>query len=120
MTEKPITDRELDILLKDSREEVEDRGFSRSVMKRIRSHSLILSLIPVLSGSLGALIVLAVFPQDGFSSLINRLTDPLFSVSGTHSSELLMFLASYGIKPSLLWILVTIPISILPFALHQE
>ena len=120
MSEKQLTDKELDSLLLASRQVVEDLGFSEAVIKRLKKRSLAVPLIPAISGALGILIVMSVLPQGEFSSIIERVTESLFSITGTPSRDLLVFLASYGIEPSLIWVFLVVPLSILPFALHQE
>ena len=115
-----ISDKELNKLLRSSGVKIEDAGFSAAVIKRLHRRKIISGLIPVVSGSIGALITLTALPKEWLPSLLLRLTDPVFDVSRSDSSELLMFLASYGIEPSLFWIFLAVPLFVLPFALQQE
>lgn len=120
MDNKTISDRELDNLLVASRRQVPDDGFSPRVVRRLRRRTILSSLIPLFSGSIGALIVIAALPSGWIPSVLHRMTDPIFDASKTNSSELLIFLASYGIEPSLFWIFLVVPLFILPFALQHE
>ena len=120
MNKDQLSDSQLDSLLRASVPGIEDNGFSASVMKRIRRRRILAAMIPVTLGSIGALITLAGVSGKGLSSFMLRLADPLFVPSGTDSGGLLMFLASYGIEPSLFWLFLAVPLLIVPFALQQE
>lgn len=120
MNRDHLSDSQLDSLLRASAPGIEDNGFSASVMKRIRRRRILAAMIPVTLGCIGALITLAGVSGKGLSSFMLRLADPLFDPSGTDSGGLLMFLASYGIEPSLLWLFLAVPLFIVPFALQQE
>ncbi len=120
MDDKTISDRELDNLLAASGRRIEDAGFSRSVIKRLNRRKIISWMIPIISGSIGAMITFTALPKEWLPSIILRLTDPVFDLSRSQSNEMMMFLASYGIEPSLIWIFLAVPLFILPFALQHE
>ena len=120
MNKQTISDKDLNALLKSPGTGIEDLGFSAAVMKRINRRRILVSMIPAVSGFIGAMITIAALPEGWMPSLLNRLTDPLLGISRIESSETLLLLASYGIEPSLLWILLAAPLFILPFAINQE
>ena len=120
MSNKTMSDKELDALMVETRIPIEDDGFSSSVVRRLKRKRLMSGIYPVFCGFIGAFVTLGALSEQWLSSLMLRLTDPLFETARADSGELLMFLASYGIEPSLLWIFLLVPLIVVPFALNQE
>lgn len=120
MNKNPMTDKDLDALMAESRLPIEDDGFSDGVIRRLKRKKLISGLYPVIFGFLGAIISLGAVSEEWLSSLLLNLTDPLFEASSADPGGIHLFLASYGIEPSLLWIFLLVPLIVVPFALNQE